>query len=143
MRTRGSQPGMGMALGGTAAVRTRTPLIPRLGSPPWGCSRCWLLNDASRRFHEPPDAEPQVRWCGRTAGVTPPPTRCTPELQRLFRLLQRPHLPAQESLRQRRQLVVLQLALLVQFHLGLRGFAAPALPLLSHVPLVVCHSTSP
>jgi len=30
---------------------------------------------ASRRFHEPPDAEPQVRWCGRTAGVIPPPTR--------------------------------------------------------------------
>ena len=29
----------------------------------------------SRALHEPPDAEPYVRWCGRTAGVTPPPTR--------------------------------------------------------------------
>jgi hypothetical protein len=25
--------------------------------------------------HEPPYTEPYVRWCGRTAGVTPPPTR--------------------------------------------------------------------
>ena len=25
---------------------------------------------------EPPYTEPYVRWCGRTAGVTPPPTRC-------------------------------------------------------------------
>ncbi len=24
---------------------------------------------------QPPDAEPHVRWCGRTAGATPPPTR--------------------------------------------------------------------
>ena len=30
---------------------------------------------ASRVNHEPPYAEPHVRWCGRTAGVTPPPTR--------------------------------------------------------------------
>jgi hypothetical protein len=26
-------------------------------------------------FVEPPDAEPHVRWCGRAAGVSPPPTR--------------------------------------------------------------------
>ena len=26
-------------------------------------------------FHEPPDTERSVRWCGRTAGVIPPPTR--------------------------------------------------------------------
>ena len=32
-------------------------------------------SSASRLFHEPPDAEPQVRWCGRTAGATLPPTR--------------------------------------------------------------------
>ena len=25
--------------------------------------------------HEPPYTEPYVRWCGGTAGVTPPPTR--------------------------------------------------------------------
>ena len=29
----------------------------------------------SRALHEPPDTEPYVRWCGRTAGLTPPPTR--------------------------------------------------------------------
>jgi len=28
--------------------------------------------------HEPPYTEPYVRWCGRTAGVIPPPTRCAP-----------------------------------------------------------------
>ncbi len=27
------------------------------------------------RFNEPPYAEPHVRWCERTAGVTLPPTR--------------------------------------------------------------------
>ena len=27
---------------------------------------------------EPPYTEPYVRWCGRTAGVTPPPTRFVP-----------------------------------------------------------------
>ena len=26
-------------------------------------------------FHEPPYTEPYVRWCGRTAGLCPPPTR--------------------------------------------------------------------
>ena len=26
-------------------------------------------------YHEPPYTEPYVRWCGRTAGVIPPPTR--------------------------------------------------------------------
>jgi len=26
--------------------------------------------------HEPPYTEPYVRWCGRTAGAIPPPTRC-------------------------------------------------------------------
>ena len=31
---------------------------------------------------EPPYAEPHVRWCGRTAGVTPPPTRLHPEVGR-------------------------------------------------------------
>ena len=37
--------------------------------------RWWILTGASRFNHELPYAEPHVRWCGRTAGVTPPPTR--------------------------------------------------------------------
>jgi hypothetical protein len=45
-----------------------------------GWFRCWILSGASCVFHEPPDAEPHVRWCGRTAGVTPPPTRLRNEM---------------------------------------------------------------
>src|SRR5712692_10077631 len=41
----------------------------------WGWFRYRLHTVASSVLHEPPYAEPHVRWCGRTAGVTPPPTR--------------------------------------------------------------------
>lgn len=44
----------------------------------WVWCRCSIQRDDSSVFNEPPDAEPHVRWCGRTAGVTPPPTRCAP-----------------------------------------------------------------
>jgi hypothetical protein len=37
--------------------------------------RCSIRRDDSRVFNEPPDAEPHVRWCERTTGVTPSPTR--------------------------------------------------------------------
>src|ERR1051325_9601206 len=36
---------------------------------------CWNNVDASSLLYEPPYEEPSVRWCGRTAEVTPPPTR--------------------------------------------------------------------
>jgi hypothetical protein len=36
---------------------------------------CSIACSASSAFHEPPYAEPHVRWCGRTARVTAPPTR--------------------------------------------------------------------
>ncbi len=36
---------------------------------------CWNNVDASSLLCEPPYTEPYVRWCGRTAEVTPPPTR--------------------------------------------------------------------
>src|SRR5215212_10203621 len=36
---------------------------------------CWNNVDASSLLYEPPYTEPYVRWCGRTAEVTPPPTR--------------------------------------------------------------------
>src|ERR1039457_7132452 len=51
------------------------PPILSLRSTAWDWFRCWISSGASRVLHEPPDAEPHVRWCGRTAGVTPPPTR--------------------------------------------------------------------
>src|SRR6476660_6556894 len=35
---------------------------------------CWNSADASSLLYEPPYTEPYVRWCGRTAEVTPPPT---------------------------------------------------------------------
>jgi len=41
--------------------------------------RCWNNGSASRGLHEPPYTEPYVRWCGRTAEVTPPPTRSRSE----------------------------------------------------------------
>src|ERR1043165_1738393 len=36
---------------------------------------CWNNADASSLLYEPPYTPPYVRWCGRTAEVTPPPTR--------------------------------------------------------------------
>src|ERR1019366_6370661 len=53
------------------------PPTRSLGSTTWNWSRCWTPSGASRLLHEPPDAEPHVRWCGRTARVTSPPTRCS------------------------------------------------------------------
>ena len=44
----------------------------------WGWSRCCTSSSDSRVFVEPPDAEPHVRWCGRAASVSSPPTRCAP-----------------------------------------------------------------
>src|SRR5438552_18531056 len=38
----------------------------------YGCS---IPCSASSAFHEPPYAEPHVRWCGRATGVTRSPTR--------------------------------------------------------------------
>src|ERR1041385_3253302 len=40
-----------------------------------GFCHCWNNADASSLLCEPPYTEPYVRWCGRTAEVTPPPTR--------------------------------------------------------------------
>src|SRR3990167_1054390 len=41
-------------------------------------SRCWIPSGAFSVTHEPPYAEPHVRWCERAAGVIPLPTRCAP-----------------------------------------------------------------
>ena len=42
-------------------------------TPALGCQV--LLVDGADACQEPPYTEPYVRWCGRTAGATPPPTR--------------------------------------------------------------------
>src|SRR3974377_1305422 len=72
---RGSRPPTEEVRGGTAMPRTCTQPHQSLGSTAWVWFRCWIHSGVSRWFHEPPDAEPHVRWCGRTAGVIPPPTR--------------------------------------------------------------------
>src|SRR3974377_842977 len=98
---RGSRPPTDEVRGGTAMPRTCTQPIPSLGSPVWGWFRCWIHSGVSRWFHEPPDAEPHVRWCGRTAGVIPPPTRLLregPERTRLKQLLQGPKPVGQAAL---------------------------------------------
>ena len=42
-----------------------------------GLPKTKAMGDSQRLslFHEPPDTERSVRWCGRTAGAIPPPTR--------------------------------------------------------------------
>jgi hypothetical protein len=57
----------------------------------------------------------------------------------LLGLPQRPVLPAQKLLSQRRQFIVRQLPLLIELHFRLGRLAAAPLPLLGHVPLVVGH----
>ena len=41
----------------------------------WAWCRYWTRYCGSSVCNEPPYTEPYVRWCGRTAGVTQPPTR--------------------------------------------------------------------
>ena len=47
----------------------------------WACTlngldlcHCLIMLSCFKVIHEPPYTEPYVRWCGRTEGVTPPPT---------------------------------------------------------------------
>src|SRR5690606_6123362 len=59
-------------------MRARPTCMQRSRNPTsiaWASSRWWTAISAGECSHEPPDAEPHVRWCGRTAGVSPPPTR--------------------------------------------------------------------
>ena len=38
-------------------------------------SHCWIIVSNFNVIHEPPYPAPYVRWCERTEGATPPPTR--------------------------------------------------------------------
>src|SRR5438445_13537298 len=66
---------MDLALGGMPGPRTCMLLFPNPTLIAMAFCRCWNNGSASRGLHEPPYTEPYVRWCGRTAEVTPPPTR--------------------------------------------------------------------
>src|SRR5215475_10522874 len=41
----------------------------------WDSSHCSINSDNFNFLSEPPDAEPHVRWCGRTGAARLPPTR--------------------------------------------------------------------
>src|SRR5215212_740760 len=66
---------MDVAHGGMPAPRTCTLPFLNLTLIVVVFCRCWNNVDASSLLCEPPYTEPYVRWCGRTAEVTPPPTR--------------------------------------------------------------------
>src|SRR5215213_7524047 len=66
---------MDAARGGTLGPRTcMLPFLNPTLNVVVFC-HCWNNVDASSLLYEPPYTEPYVRWCGRTAEVTPPPTR--------------------------------------------------------------------
>ena len=71
----GRVPPTAAARGGTRGPPTCMRRSRRRGSMLRGWRRWWTPTGASRLLHEPPDAEPHVRWCERATGVTPSPTR--------------------------------------------------------------------
>src|SRR5437016_721328 len=66
---------MAVAPGGMPEPRTCTLPFPSPTLIAVVFCRCWSNGCASSLLYEPPYTEPYVRWCGRTAEVTPPPTR--------------------------------------------------------------------
>src|SRR6266705_2669427 len=60
--------------GENALVRKRRAVVASSGRISCCCLNCAIFSG----LHEPPYTEPYVRWCGRTAAVTPPPTRFQP-----------------------------------------------------------------
>src|SRR5215217_3823049 len=65
---------MDVARGGMLGLRTCTLPFLNLTLIVVVFCHCWNNVDASSLLYEPPYTEPYVRWCGRTAEVTPPPT---------------------------------------------------------------------
>src|SRR5437660_9654031 len=71
----GNQRRMGAGHGGMPEPRTCTlPFLNPTLIVVNSC-RCGLNGSVFSGLLEPPYTEPYVRWCGRTAEVTPPPTR--------------------------------------------------------------------
>ena len=71
---RGARRAASAARGGTRARATCTLPFRNPGLSLSGWCRCSIPCSASSAFHEPPYAEPHVRWCV-WAAVIPPPTR--------------------------------------------------------------------
>src|SRR5882672_5146397 len=72
----GNQRQTGAGRGGTPGLRICTLLFLNPTLIAVNFCRCGIKGSVSSGLHEPPYTEPYVRWCGRTAEVTPPPTRC-------------------------------------------------------------------
>lgn len=68
----------------------------------WAWCHLWTSTVSFKLFHEPPCTEPYARWCGRTAGATPPPTRSNMWNTLYFLLLLCPSLVAKRAPHQRR-----------------------------------------
>src|SRR5204863_3311289 len=73
----GNQRRTGAGPGGTPGLRTCTLLFLNPTLIAVHSCRCGINGSVSSGLLEPPYTEPYVRWCGRTAEVTPPPTRLT------------------------------------------------------------------
>src|SRR5438876_7621942 len=71
----GNQRQTGAGRGGTPGLRICTLLFLNPTLIAVNSCRCGIKGSVSSGLHEPPYTEPYVRWCGRTAEVTPPPTR--------------------------------------------------------------------
>src|SRR5713101_51428 len=71
----GNQRRVNVAPGGMPGRHTCTPLFLNPTLITVNSCRCGINGAVSSGLHEPPYTEPYVRWCGRTAEVTPPPTR--------------------------------------------------------------------
>ena len=71
----GARRAINAARGGTRARATCTRPSRSPGSTIWGWCRRSIRCSASSVLHEPPYAEPHVRWCGRATGVTRSLTR--------------------------------------------------------------------
>src|SRR5882762_9537237 len=74
----GNQRQTGAGRGGTPGLRIYTLLFLNPTLIAVNSYRCGIKSSVSNGLHEPPYTEPYVRWCGRTAEVTSPPTRCAP-----------------------------------------------------------------
>src|SRR5437879_4031649 len=71
----GNQRQTGAGRGGTPGLRICMLLFLNPTLIAVNSCRCGINGSVSSGLLEPPYTEPYVRWCGRTAEVTPPPTR--------------------------------------------------------------------
>ena len=81
-------------------VVERRSVAHECGAPETLLCRAWTgespftTSSLAGCFREPPYTEPYVRWCGRTVGVTPPPTRCVPSMDSRQEVRRAPSMPS-------------------------------------------------